>query len=69
MAERKVATTVYLKPSQDQALKILSEKTKIPVAVFIREGIDLVLEKYRDKLPGQLSLLSEKKTTEEKIKE
>lgn len=60
MAKRKIATTVYLKPDQDQLLKLLSEITNVPVAVFIREGIDLVLEKYKDKLPGQLNLLEDK---------
>jgi hypothetical protein len=28
----------------------------VPVAVYIREGIDLVLKQYADQLPGQLSL-------------
>ncbi len=59
MAGKKIATTVYLNPDQDYNLKLLSERTKVPVAVYIREGVDLVLEKYRDKLPGQLSLIQE----------
>jgi hypothetical protein len=28
----------------------------VPVAEYIRQGIDLVLEKYRDQLPGQVDL-------------
>jgi len=28
----------------------------VPVAEYIRQGIDLVLEKYRQALPGQLTL-------------
>jgi hypothetical protein len=28
----------------------------VPVAVFIREGIDLAIERHADQLPGQLSL-------------
>jgi hypothetical protein len=28
----------------------------VPVAEYIRQGIDLVLEKYRAALPGQLTL-------------
>jgi hypothetical protein len=34
----------------------LHSRTKVPVAVYIREGIDLVLKHYADQLPGQLSL-------------
>jgi hypothetical protein len=28
----------------------------VPVAVYIREGIDLVLKRYEHELPGQMSL-------------
>jgi hypothetical protein len=53
---KKISTTVYITPEQDQQLKILHQKTKVPVAEYIRQGIDLVLEKYKDNLPGQASL-------------
>ena len=56
MARKKISTTVYITEEQDQQLKELSQRTKVPVSVYIREGIDLVLERYRDQLPGQLSL-------------
>ena len=56
MARKKVSTTIYITPEQNEKLKILHERTKVPVAVYIREGIDLVLEHYADELPGQLSL-------------
>jgi predicted DNA-binding protein len=56
MARKKVSTTVYITPEQDEALKQLNAKTKVPVAEYIREGIDLVLEKHREKLPGQAAL-------------
>jgi predicted DNA-binding protein len=56
MARKKVSTTVYITPEQDAALKQLNGKTKVPVAEYIRQGIELVLEKYRDHLPGQQSL-------------
>lgn len=36
---------------------MLHSRTKVPVAVYIREGIDLVLKRYADQLPGQLSLV------------
>ena len=53
---KKVSTTVYITPEQNEQLKLLHEKTKVPVAEYIRQGIDLVLEKYGDHLPGQQSL-------------
>lgn len=56
MARKKISTTVYITPEQNDKLKLLHERTKVPVAVFIREGIDLVLEQYANELPGQLSL-------------
>jgi predicted DNA-binding protein len=45
MARRKISTTVYITREQDELLKRLSQHTKVPVAEFIRQGIDLVLER------------------------
>ena len=56
MARKKISTTVYITPEQNEKLKVLNEKTKVPVSEFVRQGIDLVLEKYKDQLPGQLTL-------------
>jgi hypothetical protein len=56
VARKKISTTVYITPEQDARLKALHGKTKVPVAEYIRQGIDLVLEKYRDQLPGQVDL-------------
>ena len=56
MSRKKLSTTVYITPEQNERLKQLHERTKVPVAEYIRQGIDLVLEKYADKLPGQASL-------------
>ena len=56
MSRKKISTTVYITPEQDAALKQLNGKTKVPVAEYIRQGIELMLEKYRDHLPGQQSL-------------
>ena len=53
---KKLATTIYITESQNLLLKELNRRSKVPVAEFIREGIDLVLEKHRDLLPGQMSL-------------
>ena len=59
MDRKKISTTVYITPDQNQSLKVLNLKTKVPIAEYIREGIDLVLEKHKQFLPGQLSLLGE----------
>jgi predicted DNA-binding protein len=56
MPRRKLITTIYLTEEQKEKLKQLSLKTKIPVSEYIREGIDMVLEKNKDKLPGQLTI-------------
>ncbi len=56
MASKKMTTTVYITEEQNQMLKELNRRTKVPVAEFIREGIDLVIDKHRSKLPGQLDL-------------
>ncbi|MEO0322577.1 MAG: ribbon-helix-helix domain-containing protein [Myxococcota bacterium] len=56
MARKKISTTVYITPEQNEKLKLLHDRTKVPVAVYIREGIDLVLERHEAQLPGQLTL-------------
>jgi predicted DNA-binding protein len=55
MARKKISTTIYITPEQNDQLKVLHERTKVPVAVYIREGIDLVLKQHHDQLPGQLT--------------
>ncbi|MBK8592147.1 MAG: ribbon-helix-helix domain-containing protein [Sandaracinaceae bacterium] len=55
MARKKISTTVYITPEQNEQLKVLHDR-KVPIAVYIREGIDLVLRRHADELPGQLSL-------------
>ncbi|MGZ3446333.1 MAG: ribbon-helix-helix domain-containing protein [Myxococcaceae bacterium] len=55
MPRKKLSTTIYITPEQNAQLKLLNEKTKVPVAEYIRQGIDLILEKYRSHLPGQVS--------------
>ncbi len=56
MARKKISTTIYITPEQNELLKLLNQKTKVPVAEYIRQGIDLVLEKYKEALPGQTQL-------------
>ncbi len=56
MSRKKISTTIYVTPEQSDKLKLLHDRTKVPVAVYIREGIDLVLRHYSHLLPGQLPL-------------
>jgi hypothetical protein len=56
MSRKKISTTVYITPEQNASLKALHARTKVPMAEYIRQGIDLVLEKYADLLPGQISI-------------
>lgn len=57
MARKKVTTTVYITPEQNERLKLLHGKTKVPIAEYIRQGIDMILEKNNGDLPGQLTFL------------
>lgn len=45
MGRRMHATTVYLEADQVDLLRLLSERTKVPVAEYVRQGIDLALER------------------------
>ncbi len=53
MARKKISTTIYITPEQNELLKELNQKTKVPVAEYIRQGIDLILAKHKEDLPGQ----------------
>ncbi|MBN1962555.1 MAG: ribbon-helix-helix domain-containing protein [Deltaproteobacteria bacterium] len=55
--EKKISTTVYITRGQAEKLKQLHERTRVPVAEYIRQGIDLVLKANAEKLPGQLTLV------------
>ena len=61
---KKISTTIYITDEQNDKLKKLSLKTRVPVAEYIRQGIDLVIDQYKDELPGEqldlLNLLSDK---------
>ena len=62
--KRKITTTIYLTEEQQTALKELSQRSKVPVAEYIRQGVDLVLRKYSRHLPGQLSFMLDKASKE-----
>jgi predicted DNA-binding protein len=57
MPRNKISTTVYITAEQSELLKLLHEKTRVPVAEYIRQGIDLLLEREKHNLPGQQQLL------------
>ena len=42
----KVLRSIYLDITQVEKIKRLSEITKVPQAVYVREGLDLILHKY-----------------------
>jgi len=56
MGRKKVSTTVYITAEQSELLRALHDKTRVPVAEYIRQGIDLVLDRERHNLPGQQQL-------------
>lgn len=45
---KKVSTTVYMEADQLDSLKALSERTKVPMAEYIRQAIDLILDKNKE---------------------
>ena len=59
MARRKISTTVYITPEQDAMLKELHVRTRVPMAEYIRQGIDLVLQKYIEDSKEKLGDLPE----------
>jgi hypothetical protein len=63
MSRKKISTTIYVTPEQSERLRVLHDRTKVPVAVYIREGIDLVLRQYGHLLPGQLTLAGDAAAT------
>ncbi len=53
---KKISTTVYITEEQNEKLKALNKKTKVPIAEYVRQGIDMVLQRYKDQLPGQAEM-------------
>ena len=41
---------MYLEEGQLEALRTLHAKTRVPMQVYLREGLDLILQKYRKEL-------------------
>ena len=47
---KKALRSVYLDLEQVERLKKLSDKTRVPQAVYIREGLDMVVSKHEKKV-------------------
>ena len=62
----KILRSIYFDKKQVERLIALSSKTRIPQAVLMREGIDLVLKKHREHKKGGIS--SERNEVQEKRK-
>ena len=45
--EKRVFTGVYFDRAQHDALRVLSDRTRVPLAAYLREAVDLLLRKYR----------------------
>ena len=56
---KKIASTIYITQKQQDQLKELNHRLKIPVSELTRQGIDLILKKYEQKLSGQIPLFDE----------
>lgn len=52
MARRKISMTVYVTQEQFDRLKLLNERTRVPTAERIREGLDLMLAFHEEVVPG-----------------
>jgi predicted DNA-binding protein len=44
-SDKKISIMIYPDPEPHARLVALSQATRVPLAVFVREGIDLVLER------------------------
>jgi predicted DNA-binding protein len=51
MVGKRVLSSVYLDPPEFEALRELSEKTRVPTAVYLREAVADLLAKYAVKIP------------------
>ena len=60
MSKKKIATTIYITEKQQNQLKELNDRLKVPVSELIRQGIDWIIKKYDENLSGQISLFDEK---------
>jgi hypothetical protein len=43
---KRVFTGVYFDRGQHEALRALSDRTRVPLAAYLREAVDMLLAKY-----------------------
>lgn len=55
MARRTIPTTVHLSPDAEARLRLLAARTERTVDDLLHEAAELVLARYRDLLPEQLT--------------
>jgi predicted DNA-binding protein len=53
MKGKRILTSLYIEPEVHAALKALSEQTRVPIAVYLREAVADLLGKYKVKIPGR----------------
>jgi len=46
MKGKRIITSLYIEPEVHAALKRLSAETRVPIAVYLREGVTDLLNKY-----------------------
>jgi predicted DNA-binding protein len=51
MKGKREMTSIYLRPEVLSALRALGQRTDIPVAHYLREAVDDLLDKYKVKVP------------------
>ena len=44
--DKRVFTGVYFDRAQHDALRALSDRTRVPLAAYLREAVDMLLAKY-----------------------
>lgn len=44
--DKRVFTGVYFDRAQHEALRALSDKTRVPLAAYLREAVDMLLARY-----------------------
>jgi len=44
--DKRVFTGVYFDRAQHDALRALSDETRVPLAAYLREAVDMLLDKY-----------------------
>jgi hypothetical protein len=53
--DKRIFTGVYFDRPQHDALRALSDETRVPLAAYLREAVDMLLAKYGRKAKGSRS--------------